>query len=285
MAAPPWQPPARTSCKTTERVVGPAALEPDYIQKIGLESWVYLTQVVQARAVELGTLWFRSQWPDCSGALIWQLQDSWPAVSWSVLDWRGQRKLAWYAARRALANRAVAVVPCEAGWSVAVINDTDVAAQVRLQFRLVTPQGRSIREQVQVVDAAGRSVRQHALPTDWVDVLAAGQTLLVVDSVGFAPRCVHTQTPDHAMAYDKPAYTTSWAQGPAGMGLRVEAGTLMRDTAVQWDTAQRMNIDNQMLTLLPGESHTFWYQSADPVQTQHSSAAPLVHSVNSLINQ
>ena len=68
---------------------------------------------MQARAVELGIGWYRSLQPRCSGALVWQLQDSWPAVSWSVVDYFGRRKLAWYGSRRAMADHAAALLAAD----------------------------------------------------------------------------------------------------------------------------------------------------------------------------
>lgn len=39
---------------------------------------------------------------NCSGALVWQLNDIWPGTSWALVDVNGGRKPAWYITRRAL---------------------------------------------------------------------------------------------------------------------------------------------------------------------------------------
>ena len=64
-------------------------------------SWYFAAQLVQARAVEIGLKHFRSQYDTCSGSILWQYNDMWPALSWSVLDSSGARKLSWYAMREA----------------------------------------------------------------------------------------------------------------------------------------------------------------------------------------
>ena len=69
------------------------------------EEWYFAAQLVQARAVEVGLKHFRSLYNTCSGALLWQYNDMWPAVSWSVVDSSGARKLAWYAMREAYRPR------------------------------------------------------------------------------------------------------------------------------------------------------------------------------------
>ena len=65
------------------------------------DRWHYLTQLNQASALRTGVGHFRSLHERCSGVIWWQLNDCWPALSWSVVDGDGRRKLAWYAARAA----------------------------------------------------------------------------------------------------------------------------------------------------------------------------------------
>ncbi len=53
--------------------------------------FVYLSQLQQALAIETAVRYWRSLKPHSMGALYWQLNDVWPAVSWSSIDWT----LAW----------------------------------------------------------------------------------------------------------------------------------------------------------------------------------------------
>ncbi|MEI7541211.1 MAG: glycoside hydrolase family 2 TIM barrel-domain containing protein [Actinomycetes bacterium] len=67
--------------------------------------WYFAAQLVQARAVEVGLKHFRSQFDTCSGSMLWQYNDMWPAISWAVLDSSASRKLSWYAMREAYRPR------------------------------------------------------------------------------------------------------------------------------------------------------------------------------------
>jgi beta-mannosidase len=40
------------------------------------------------------------------GTLLWQLNDCWPVTSWSIIDYSGTPKAAWYAVKRAYAANA-----------------------------------------------------------------------------------------------------------------------------------------------------------------------------------
>jgi beta-mannosidase len=67
---------------------------------LGLESLSYLSQITQAEVVRAGVDHWRSLSPRCAGALYWQLNDCWPAISWSSIDFGGHWRALQHAARR-----------------------------------------------------------------------------------------------------------------------------------------------------------------------------------------
>lgn len=68
-----------------------------------LQDYVDFTQWCQAEGLKFGIEHFRRRAPHCSGALIWQFNDCWPCVSWSLIDWDGVEKASYQAVRRAFA--------------------------------------------------------------------------------------------------------------------------------------------------------------------------------------
>ncbi len=61
---------------------------------------IYLSQVQQAIAIEYAVRRWRAEAPRCMGTLYWQLNDTWPAISWSSLEYQGRWKLLHHFARR-----------------------------------------------------------------------------------------------------------------------------------------------------------------------------------------
>ena len=64
---------------------------------------------------------WRRQWGDerhCGGALLWQLNDCWPTISWAITDYFLRPKPAYYAVARVLAPIAVAVSREHHDWSI-----------------------------------------------------------------------------------------------------------------------------------------------------------------------
>ncbi len=98
------------------------------------ESFVYLSQVQQAVAIQTAVDYWRSLKPHCMGTLYWQLNDTWPVASWSSLDHGGGWKALHHAAKRFFQPVHVAAVPEEGGYRFTMINDT--AAPVGIRARL-----------------------------------------------------------------------------------------------------------------------------------------------------
>jgi beta-mannosidase len=63
------------------------------------EEFVYLAQLTQAHAVSMAINGHRLDAPRCMGTLYWQLNDCWPAPTWSSIDFYGNWKALHYAVR------------------------------------------------------------------------------------------------------------------------------------------------------------------------------------------
>ncbi len=64
------------------------------------ESLIYATQTVQAEAIRINVENMRRNRGVCMGSLYWQVNDSYPVVSWSSIDCFNRRKALHYAAAR-----------------------------------------------------------------------------------------------------------------------------------------------------------------------------------------
>lgn len=61
---------------------------------------LYASQLLQAEAIRYGVEHFRRNRGRCMGTLYWQLNDIWPAASWSSIDYFGRYKALQYVAKR-----------------------------------------------------------------------------------------------------------------------------------------------------------------------------------------
>ena len=72
------------------------------------EHFIYCTQLMQAECLASAYRVWKRQWKGpgreyCAGALLWQMNDCWPATSWAIVDYYLRPKLAYYTVKRELA--------------------------------------------------------------------------------------------------------------------------------------------------------------------------------------
>ncbi len=63
------------------------------------DDWVYQSQIIQALGYRVAIESHRLASPRCMGTLYWQLNDCWPVVSWSSIDYLGHWKAVHYTVR------------------------------------------------------------------------------------------------------------------------------------------------------------------------------------------
>ncbi|ELX09252.1 glycoside hydrolase family 2 sugar binding protein [Janthinobacterium sp. HH01] len=101
-----------------------------------LEQYVDYTQLTQAEGLQFGIEHFRRRRPHCSGSLIWQFNDCWPGVSWSIVDYYGFAKAGYHYVRRAYAPVAASFTAGADGVELWLVNDTPETAAGQLRLTL-----------------------------------------------------------------------------------------------------------------------------------------------------
>jgi beta-mannosidase len=76
-------------------------MERDYPVPSAFDDFVYVSQLLQALGMRTAFEAHRRAMPRTMGTLYWQLNDTWPVVSWSGRDYFGRWKALHYAAREA----------------------------------------------------------------------------------------------------------------------------------------------------------------------------------------
>ncbi|MGR3660584.1 MAG: beta-mannosidase [Paracoccaceae bacterium] len=110
---------------------------------VDFENFVYLSQVQQGLAIKTAVEYWRSLKPHCMGALIWQLNDTWPVCSWSSLDYGGGWKLLHHMAKEFNAPIRVVAYPKDGQVIFRGINDSAEPVETTLQIRAVKTDGSS----------------------------------------------------------------------------------------------------------------------------------------------
>jgi beta-mannosidase len=122
-----------------------------------LDEYVDYSQLAQAEGLKFGIEHFRRRTPHCSGALVWQLNDCWPVLSWSVLDYYGFGKAGYYYLRRVFSPVLASFKPLEDGAAeLWITNDTGQEVAETIEVRLGGFDGATIWEESLDVRAPAR---------------------------------------------------------------------------------------------------------------------------------
>lgn len=105
---------------------------------------LYAGQVLQAEGIKTAIEAHRRNMPYCMGSLFWQLNDCWPAASWSSIDYYGEWKALHYFAAKAFAP--VLISPVREEGSIRLFAVSDLSANVRanLEATLLDFQGEKL---------------------------------------------------------------------------------------------------------------------------------------------
>jgi beta-mannosidase len=210
---------------------------------------VYLSQVLQAEGIRTGVEHWRRQPEKTRGALYWQLNDCWPVVSWSSIDYYGRWKALHYASRRFYAPILLSIAEDAHHPEIHVSNDTALSWQGEMHWSLETLQGTPIKQGSLAVDVpASSSQRVAALDfSRKLDHRQRGQAVLVCellqDGLVFTRR-VMTFLPEKALHLPDPALQVTHRVKGELLEISIKAQALARFVEVRLKESDAIFSDN-----------------------------------------
>jgi beta-mannosidase len=72
--------------------------------------FIYLAQLNQGLALKNCIEHWRANWPRTNGTIIWQLNDCWPAVSWSIIDSDLAPKLSYFFVKDVYSDQILTII-------------------------------------------------------------------------------------------------------------------------------------------------------------------------------
>ncbi len=109
-----------------------------------VEDYVYMSQVLQAYGITKGIEAQRRAKPYNMGTLYWQLNDCWPAVSWSSIDYFGNWKALQYKVKRSFEDVLVSSIVEDNVLRSFAINDKKIDVPLNLKFKIIDFNGNNI---------------------------------------------------------------------------------------------------------------------------------------------
>ena len=148
-------------------------MERDYIIPEKFEDFVYVGLVLQGQGMRHGLEAHRRNRPYCMGTLYWQLNDSWPVVSWSSIDYYGNWKALHYQAKRVFAPILINPIRQNDSLNIYLISDCpDTKDHLMLEMKVTDfdgkKQGKPIRLNTLTVPANTSQCVYRIKPDTWL---------------------------------------------------------------------------------------------------------------------
>ncbi|NMA42401.1 MAG: hypothetical protein GX946_03365 [Oligosphaeraceae bacterium] len=141
-----------------EKLIGPVD---------SFETFIRNGQVAHIELMRCEYEYYRANRPDCGGTMVWMFNDCWPTGNWSIINYYGRPKPAYYAAKRACVP-CLPIVVSRAG-KVEFVFDNQSLDDCQLQYKygLMKLDGTVIWSREDSASApANKLTRLHIIPLD-----------------------------------------------------------------------------------------------------------------------
>ena len=143
-------------------------MQRDYNIPTNDEDYAYVSQLVQAKGITMGLEAHRRAKPYNMGTLYWQLNDCWPAISWSSIDYFGNWKALQYKVKKSFENVLISSRIQNDTINTTVINDTFESLQGNLKLELQDFKGNvvwSTNKKINVLPSSSKQFYQLPINT------------------------------------------------------------------------------------------------------------------------
>ncbi|WP_102796380.1 beta-mannosidase [Bowmanella denitrificans] len=243
-------------------------MEQEYCAPENFPRLLFLSQVQQAEGLKLAFEAHRAARPFCMGTLYWQLNDTWPAASWSGIDYYGRWKALHYQARRSFRTDLLVLDEHKGDIRVRLVSDRLHSIKASLELTLMDFDGQVIWQQQQTLETPKNTSTQLAL-LDKATLLngqRAEQLVLqgrLLDAQGqLLTDSLYYFVPSKLQELQRPNMTLTTQVESERLNLTLTADTLVRQCHIEIAGAPG-NLSDNFFDLLPGQSKCLYLELPD----------------------
>jgi beta-mannosidase len=117
----------------------------EYPNPKDFESFLYMSQVLQAEGIRVGAEHLRRIMPHNMGSLYWQINDCWPVASWSSIDYFGRWKALQYYAKRFYSDLLISPTVQDGSLKLYVVSDEVRALPAKIKVTMMNFEGGALK--------------------------------------------------------------------------------------------------------------------------------------------
>ena len=222
----------------------------DYLVPERFEDYVYLSQI-QAGEIMRYTVEYQRRHNDYNrGVILWQMNDCWPVVSWSGVDYKGRWKAEQYMTRRFFAPTLITSEVREGQVSLYAVSDLPEEQDDLLEIRLYDAKGEIESHSIPFVLRNGnQKLREFACPRDTTHSFLAFRDQ---KEAAFKVQLFCLPKDFH---FEKPDLNISVGETVDRYQITVTSDTLCKDVMIDFHGFDAVLSDN-FFDLVPNEPYT-----------------------------
>ncbi|MGG8496877.1 beta-mannosidase [Tenacibaculum sp. TC6] len=197
----------------------------DYPVPVKDDDYVYVSQLLQAKGMIMGIEAHRRAKPYNMGTLYWQLNDCWPAISWSGIDYFGNWKALQYKAKKAFKNLLISAEIKNDSATIFVVNDSLSPVSGKLALQLIDFDGKiSWTDTKEITVTPNSSQAFYKLPLNSVQK----NSVVFVAKFNNETSIIYLTSPK-SLALKKGNLRTNITPGNGGFFIHLKSNTLLKD--------------------------------------------------------
>ncbi|MCX6249111.1 MAG: glycoside hydrolase family 2 protein [Bacteroidetes bacterium] len=238
----------------------------DYRRPGDFESYVYVSQLLQAEGIKTAIEAHRRAMPYCMGTLYWQLNDCWPVVSWSSRDYYGNEKALHYFLKNEYNTLLVSPVINKGRLSVFVISDSLTDCHPELHLSLRNFAGKTFFDTTLTIYVAPNSSSPF-VEFDTVEMLKGKDPKQLIFGVqlSFGKKIISQNNlyfeKVRDLILEKPVITKTLIKSQEGYQITISSDRLAKN--VYLTCGLKGSFSANFFDLMPGENRTVTFSTRD----------------------
>jgi beta-mannosidase len=255
----------------------------EYAQPKDFESFLYVSQVLQAEGIRIGAEHLRRIMPHNMGSLYWQINDCWPVASWSSIDYFGRWKALQYYARRFYSDLLISPTVQKGYLKLFVVSDRPKAVPVKIRVTLMSFEGAVLKNFVRDVNVAPLTSRSYfdlqvAQLLDQIDEKRAVVYCELLVNGKVVSSHDYFFAPFKELAFSKPTITSEVVQIRGGYSIKLSTDKFAK--AVYLSVAEHDGFfSDNYFNLGPGREVTVEFRSRVPLSLKQFQERLQIRSV------
>jgi beta-mannosidase len=244
----------------------------DYPQPKDFESFLYVSQVLQAEGIRIGAEHLRRIMPHNMGSLYWQIDDCWPVASWSSIDYYGRWKALQYYSRRFYSELLISPTVQNGSLKFFVVSDRPQAVPAQIRVTLMNFDGATLKSFVRDVKVAPLTSRSY-FDVPVAELLSGtdGKNAVVYCELLVNDKAVSTHdyffAPFKELTFSKPNITSEVVPNRNGFSVKLSSDKFAK--AVYLSVAEHDGFfSDNYFNLPPGREVTVNFRSRVPLSLE-----------------